>query len=90
MKEIPVKQLIVNDVKPIKGMTHSCRPGFIIPVNLVLEDGRTIPTVLSSEKKKDLPLMIERTHARINQGQMFVNFDDNGQFWGTVTKFMML
>lgn len=70
--------------KIVKGMTMR-GPGFYVPVQYKLEDGRVIASDRSTTRKKDLPADIERTRRHIARGFMSANFDDNGKFWGVVT-----
>lgn len=85
-KEIKITELIFDpNHKPTKGMTMR-GAGFYVPVQYKLEDGRVINSHESTTRKKDIPSHLERTRRNIEKGRMAANFDDNGKFWGTVTK----
>ena len=68
-----------------KGMTLR-GPGFILPVTYHLEDGTTVNSHVSSERKKNVLPRLERDRANAASGAMKAIFQD-GRFFGTVTSY---
>ncbi len=85
-----MKKVLITAVTAIpgavvsKGMTHSLRPGFVLPVSYTLADGSTIQSSVRTERKKDLQGSLERQQKSAAAGAMAAQFNDNGEFWGTV------
>ena len=69
-----------------KGLTHSLRPGFVLPVLLKQADGVIVPSSVRTEKKKDIPTSLARMERSIAGQAMFASYNEKGEFWGTVQK----
>lgn len=82
MNEIQITKIELNGTIH-KGMTLR-GPGFIQPVIYTLIDGRQIKSYISNERKKKLPETFARNERSIAAGCMKANFNDAGEFWGTV------
>lgn len=70
-----VTGLTITQPIPFKTRGNSGRPGFAVRGVYQLEDGGTSPTVLFSERKKDIPQRIERTQASITANQLTLEGD---------------
>src|SRR4051794_34721298 len=81
------KKIVSVTAKPdgavTKGVTHSGRPGFVLPVFYTLEDGTTIDSSIRTQRKKDLQSSLERSQQIALAGGMFASYED-GKYWGTV------
>lgn len=60
---------------------------FGIATVLELEDGRKIPSLKTTQKKKDLMPSVERMNAHAQDGTLSACFREDGSFWGTSTKY---
>lgn len=70
-----------------KGMTNTGRMGFYVEVNYTLADGRTLKSVVSSERKKNLPQALARAQSSADAGCFLASFSKDGDYFGTVQKF---
>ncbi len=87
-KEIRITKVALRPGAAIyKSTTHSGRKCFVIDVIYTLADGREIPSSITRERKKDVLTAFESENNSAIAGAKGANFDDEGRFWGTVTRY---
>lgn len=86
MKEILIVRVEpdTTNPKPWKGMSYSAgRIAFHLDVVYHLEDGQTIKSSVSSQKKKDLPRALQRDQTAAANRSFWATFGEDGSFHGT-------
>lgn len=75
---------IVSDV--FKSTDNTGRACFALAGVFTLHDGRKVGTTITSQRKRDLPRVVESERGYINNGALSATFDEHGQYFGTRTE----
>jgi hypothetical protein len=88
MKDIKIKSVTIPQGttihKTLRDGNQSC---FGIAVVFELEDGRKIPSLVTSKRKKDLLGNVATKNGHAAKGNLSACFRDDSTLWGTSTKY---
>ena len=88
MPDIKITKLTVKTGDIYKRPCHRGTE-FAVDVTHTLEDGRTIDSHVSSERKKNVMARVAREEQAISAGAMSACFNDKGEYWGTSTHYTL-
>ncbi len=71
----------------LNGTTSRGRGHFYMNVTYTLENGVKVAATVSARRKKDVLPSLDSTKKAIAAGAMLACFSDDGEFWGTTTRY---
>ena len=88
-QEIPIINITLTSTAIRKGLSNWGRKTFLMDVTYHLQDGRTLPGTVGSERKKDVPAALARDLRAASAGSMTACFDEQGDYCGTSTRWTL-